>query len=205
VEVHGTPSALARLTYARCAALPPLYKAAVPAHSSIEGSDLSWAQSTTCAPHEKLRKESAIRSYAHYGTQRSLSVYRAQRRRISVTVAERSGGATKNSAQIRALSRLFARHEFDVQRVLQQLGTFRLRGWLLRRVMAETVNGAALAHTIDFSPQETDRTLALICQCCGDTMEYIRKVARPGVRPPLLVFVCRSCKDVAARQFKCFA
>jgi hypothetical protein len=33
---------------------------------------------------------------------------------------------------------LFARHEFDVQRVLQQLGTFRLRGWLLREVIGET-------------------------------------------------------------------
>jgi hypothetical protein len=66
-------------------------------------------------------------------------------------------------------------------------------------------NSAALAHTIDHSPQETDTTFALICQCCGDTMEYTRKVSRFGVRPPSLLFVCPSCKHVAARQFKCFA
>ena len=66
-------------------------------------------------------------------------------------------------------------------------------------------NGAALAHTIDYSPQETDTTFAVICQCCGDTMEHTRKIPRLGVRPPLLVFVCPSCKEIVARQFKRFA
>jgi|HubBroStandDraft_5_1064220.scaffolds.fasta_scaffold26384_2 hypothetical protein len=66
-------------------------------------------------------------------------------------------------------------------------------------------NGTALAHTIEYSPQETDTTFAVICQCCGDTMKHTRKVPRLGVRPPLLVFVCPSCKDIVARQFKYFA
>jgi hypothetical protein len=63
-------------------------------------------------------------------------------------------------------------------------------------------NSAPPAHKIEHSPREPDRTPAMVCQCCGDTMRHSRTIPKLGVLPELLVFVCPSCREVGARQFK---
>ena len=47
-----------------------------------------------------------------------------------------------------------------------------------------------------------NRTPALVCHSCGDTMNVDRKIPKLGVRPELLVFVCPSCKEILALKFK---
>lgn len=45
---------------------------------------------------------------------------------------------------------------------------------------------------IEFSPPAPNRTPALVCHSCGDTMNVDR----------MLVFVCPSCKEILALKFK---
>jgi len=54
---------------------------------------------------------------------------------------------------------------------------------------------------IEFSPPAPNRTPALVCHSCGDTMNVDRKIPKRGVRPELLVFVCPSCKEILALKF----
>jgi hypothetical protein len=63
-------------------------------------------------------------------------------------------------------------------------------------------NGSPQPTRFEYSPREPDSPPAVVCQCCGDTMKHSRTLPKLGVRPELLVFVCPSCGEVGARQFK---
>jgi hypothetical protein len=55
------------------------------------------------------------------------------------------------------------------------------------------------------SPPIPDRTLTIVCRCCGDTMKHFRTIEKLGVRPSRLIFVCPSCKGVDTREVKLVA
>jgi hypothetical protein len=42
----------------------------------------------------------------------------------------------------------------------------------------------------------------LICPSCGDTMKHLHTIAKLGVRPEHIVFVCPSCKGIEAKEVK---
>ncbi len=39
------------------------------------------------------------------------------------------------------------------------------------------------------------------CPSCGDTMKVSRTIPKLGVRPERLIFICPSCKEVAAKRY----
>jgi hypothetical protein len=45
-----------------------------------------------------------------------------------------------------------------------------------------------------------DSTRTIVCLSCGDTMKHLRTLARLGVRPEKLIFVCPSCKGVDTKE-----
>ena len=45
-----------------------------------------------------------------------------------------------------------------------------------------------------------DSTRTIVCLSCGDTMKHLRTLAKLGVRPEKLIFVCPSCKGVEAKE-----
>jgi hypothetical protein len=47
-----------------------------------------------------------------------------------------------------------------------------------------------------------DNTRTLVCLSCGDTMKHLRTIAKFGVRPEKLIFVCPSCKGVEAKELR---
>ena len=49
---------------------------------------------------------------------------------------------------------------------------------------------------IERAPLVPDSTRILVCLSCGDTMKHLRTIAKFGVRPKKLIFVCPSCKEV---------
>jgi hypothetical protein len=59
-------------------------------------------------------------------------------------------------------------------------------------------NYASPTPAIASAPQGTP---TLICPSCGDTMNHDRTIPQLGVLPELLVFICPSCKEVAAKKF----
>ncbi len=42
---------------------------------------------------------------------------------------------------------------------------------------------------------------SLVCPSCGDTMRVSGTIPKVGVRPEQLVFLCPSCKEVAAKRY----
>ena len=42
---------------------------------------------------------------------------------------------------------------------------------------------------------------SLVCPSCGDTMTLSRTIPKLGVRPEQLIFICPSCKEVAAKRY----
>ena len=61
-----------------------------------------------------------------------------------------------------------------------------------------TPSTAAIEHL----PRVSDRTPAMLCSSCGDTMKHFRTVAKLGVRPKQFIFVCPSCKGVDTKEAK---
>ena len=55
---------------------------------------------------------------------------------------------------------------------------------------------------IERSPTVPNSTPTIVCLSCGDTMKHCRTVAKLGVRPERLIFVCPSCKGVDAKELK---
>ena len=45
-----------------------------------------------------------------------------------------------------------------------------------------------------------DSTRTILCLSCGDTMRHLRTLAKFGVRPQKLIFVCPSCKGIEAKE-----
>ena len=42
---------------------------------------------------------------------------------------------------------------------------------------------------------------SLVCPSCGDTMRFSRTIPKLGVRPEQLIFICPSCKEMAAKRY----
>ncbi len=42
---------------------------------------------------------------------------------------------------------------------------------------------------------------SLVCPSCGDIMKVSRTIPQLGVRPEQLIFLCPSCKEVAAKRY----
>ena len=57
-----------------------------------------------------------------------------------------------------------------------------------------------LAPTIERLPPVPDTTLTMLCVSCGDTMQHVRTIAKPGMRPEQHIFVCPSCKAVDNKE-----
>jgi len=55
---------------------------------------------------------------------------------------------------------------------------------------------------IERLPRISDRTPALLCPACGDTMELFRTIAKHGARQEQFMFVCPSCKAVDIKEGK---
>jgi hypothetical protein len=55
---------------------------------------------------------------------------------------------------------------------------------------------------VERSPRYPTGTRTIVCLSCGDTMKHCRTVAKLGVRPERLIFVCPSCKGVDAKELK---
>ena len=41
----------------------------------------------------------------------------------------------------------------------------------------------------------------LVCPACGNTMKVSRTIPKLGGRPEQLIFICPSCKEVAAKRY----
>jgi hypothetical protein len=59
-----------------------------------------------------------------------------------------------------------------------------------------------LTSAIGRLPSYPAGTPAIVCLSCGDTMKHFRTIAKLGVRPKRLIFVCPSCKGVDTREVK---
>jgi hypothetical protein len=53
---------------------------------------------------------------------------------------------------------------------------------------------------IEHSSLSPTGRLTMVCLTCGDTMKHFRTISELGVRPEQLVFVCPSCKGIAAKE-----
>jgi hypothetical protein len=55
---------------------------------------------------------------------------------------------------------------------------------------------------IERLPPVPDRTPTMLCVSCGDTMKHLRTIAKLGVRPQQLIFVCPSCKGINTKELR---
>jgi len=55
---------------------------------------------------------------------------------------------------------------------------------------------------IERSPPYPTATPTILCPSCGDTMNHLRTIAKLGVLPEQLIFLCPSCKGVDTREVK---
>ena len=46
-----------------------------------------------------------------------------------------------------------------------------------------------------------DEPPSLLCPSCGDTMKVSGTIPKLGARPEQLIFICPSCKEVAAKRY----
>ena len=53
---------------------------------------------------------------------------------------------------------------------------------------------------IERSPPMPGNTPIIVCLSCGDTMKYLCKIPKLGVRPEKLIFHCPSCKGVDTKE-----
>jgi hypothetical protein len=61
---------------------------------------------------------------------------------------------------------------------------------------------APATSTVKRSPRHRTGTRTIVCLSCGDTMKHLRTIAKLGVSPERLIFVCPSCKGVATKELK---
>jgi len=61
---------------------------------------------------------------------------------------------------------------------------------------------APSTSAVERSPQHPTEPPAMLCPSCGDTMKHVRTIAKLGVFPERLIFVCPSCNAVDSKNLK---
>ena len=60
---------------------------------------------------------------------------------------------------------------------------------------------APSTRIIGSSPLIRGEPPSLVCPSCGDTMRVSGTIPKLGIRPEQLIFICPSCKEVAAKRY----